>query len=423
MKNKILFLSSLIMIFFMSACKKDSNVSNADTLPASNPITDTNLKGFLKGTLLADKTYTLVGDVFIKSVDTLGVQQGVTVRAKGNFGFYVSGTIIAIGTSDKPLTFTTDSIAPKYGQGYWAGFRCDSAAKQVVIKWAHINYTGGPDSRDGEQFAVRVHGISSGSYNSATKVVLEDCWFRGGIDDALRLEGPIKISIKRNTIQHCGNLDGDNINIKTGVTGDVAYNYIWASANNGIKLNTGKVLFPETKVNIYNNTLINCGYRKTGEPTNSILIDSYAAGSVYNNLIIGSHTGIRITKAADIANCTYGNNLIVLPSDSLKDFYYPIGDWTTKQASDVILTTGLANCATVITTWDSNVYNDNDTNVPALLSGSPALNKGNVSAPTTDIAIIPGSSSTPPNKDLGAYPSDGSGNKHVMPYNPTSVTN
>ena len=421
MKKISLLSYTMALLFIAFSCKKgNDNVSAPDTVPASNPITGANLNGFVKGTLLAGKTYFLTGNVFVKSTDTLGIQQGVTVRAKGNYGFYISGTLLAKGTSDKPLTFTTDSINPKFGNGYWGGFRADSAAKNIVIQWAHVNWTGGPDATDASQFAVRVHGISGKGYNSTTNVVLEDCWFYGGIDDALRMEGPIKISIKRNTIQHCGDLDGDNINIKTGVTGDIAYNYIWASANNAIKLNTGAVLFPETNVNIYNNTIVNCGYRKVGEPTNSILIDIAAAGTIYNNIIIGSHTGIKITKAADTLKCSYGNNLIVLVSDSLKNYYYPLGYWSLQQKSDVILAPNATNCASVITTWDSNVFANTDTNVPTLLSNSPALNRGNINAPTNP---TPGGSIMPGNKDLGAYPSDGTGNKHMMPYNPTSTSN
>ena len=180
-------------------------------------------------------------------------------------------------------------------KGYWGGIQCDSSAKVIKMVWTNLSYTGGPDVSGGAQFAFSVVGVSSGSFQSSTNVVVENCSFLSGIDDCLRLTGPIVVSLKGNVIRHEGSDDGDNINIKKGVTGDVAYNYIWSAANNSIKLVTnGTVLYPQTKINIYNNTLIDGGWRKQGEPTAGILIDQFAQANIYNNLIINCVRGIRI---------------------------------------------------------------------------------------------------------------------------------
>ncbi len=51
----------------------------------------------------------------------------------------------------------------------------------------------------------------------------------------------------RNTILSSGSTDGEAINIKTGVTGTVAYNVVYSQAGTGVKLETDDVLpFPQT---------------------------------------------------------------------------------------------------------------------------------------------------------------------------------
>ena len=139
------------------------------------------------------------------------------------------------------------------------------------------------------------------------------------------------------------------MNIKKGVKGDIAYNYIWSAANNGIKLETSSSVFsPETKMNIYNNTIINSGWRKVGEATQGILIDKFAAANIFNNILVGNHAGINITTQADLMNSLYGNNLIYAIDDSLKDWVYSVGSAGEVQATD-ITGSGLSDCASVFT--------------------------------------------------------------------------
>ena len=70
-------------------------------------------------------------------------------------------------------------------------------------------------------------------------------------------------------------------------------------------------------MNIFNNTLINGGWRKVGEFTNGILIDKNAVANIYNNILVGCRNGINVTKKADYANCMVGNNLVYAIDDSL----------------------------------------------------------------------------------------------------------
>ncbi len=405
----------LLLSITQFSCKKSQNV--VPSTPVSNPIKKDTLSGFIKGTMLSNKTYYINGDIWVKNTDTLTIQPGVTVIVFGNpdaappvsYAIHISGTLLCIGTKSSQITFKPAASNPVWPKGYWGGIQCDSSAKVVRMIWTNLSYTGGADVSGGAQFAFSVQGVSSGSFNSSTNVVVENCSFLSGIDDCIRLTGPIVVSIKGNVIWHEGSDDGDNINIKRGVTGDVAYNYIWSAANNSIKLVTnGTVLYPQTKINIYNNTCIDGGWRKQGEPTAGILIDQFSQATVYNNLIINCVRGIRITAEADTIHIkgNYGYNLFYSIVDSTRSGYYPAGDWGKAQPGD-ILSTGLNNNNPLLVDLDQNINALSDNNDAHLQSGSAAIGKGNTSAPyTAGIGTL-----MPPGKDIGCYQSDGSGNQ------------
>ncbi len=430
-KRNFLFIFIGTMVA-LSSCKTTGDdlvdaTANYPKTPASY-VKSKNLTGALKGTLKQDSTYYLVGNVAVAKGDTLAVQPGATIIAKGNFQFQVSGTLLSLGTEAKPVTFTS-ADATRFTDlatytGHWGGFKFDSTAVYVFVKYTHINFTGGPDSEGGAQASFDVEG--SQTYNGGAYIIVEDSWFYGGIDDGIHLNGNITTSIKRNVIQRLGGPDGETMNIKAGVKGDIAYNYIWSAANNAIKLETSKtVKIPQTNMNIFNNTIVNGGFRKVGEATNSILIDKWARANIYNNIMVGNHTGVNITTKADTLNCKYGNNLIYAPADSLKTFIYPTGAFSKVRTTDLTGST-LALCNSVFSSWvvPTTTLPDNtveDANVPSLASGSPAIGKGLSVAPFTYfITSADGKKGTADvlNVDLGAYPKDNSGNKHLPTRKP-----
>lgn len=425
-KIKFLLSISVLAILFFACNKSGSDVIDSTSnypKPPANFVTGTTLSGTVKGTLKQDVTYTLIGNVTVNAGDTLAVQQGATIIATGNYNIWVKGTLLCLGTDAKQITFTTqdpNKLTDLGVKGHWGGFLIDSLSKYVYIRYTHINYTGGPDASGSAQASFDVEG--SQSYHNGAHIVFEDNWMFGGIDDGIHLNGDISVSVKRNVIQRLGGPDGETMNIKSGVTGDVSYNYIWSAANNSIKLETGKKVFsPQTKLNIYNNTIINGGWRKVGEATQGILIDKFASANIFNNILVGCHTGINITTAADTIHTKYGNNLIYAIDDSLKTWVYSVGSWSKKQTTDVI-GSGKTACGSVFTHWDSGVTpaaTMSDLNVPSLSSSSPAIGKGLTIAPFTYWVLTSGTNGTSDilNKDMGAYPTDGSGNKHL----PTSV--
>jgi hypothetical protein len=368
----------------ISCSKSSEGTAVTPSQSASNPITGTSLTGKLRGTMLTGTAYTITGDVTVGPKDTLFVQKGVTVNVANNATFYVQGTLISEGTQASPITFTAPSGKP----GSWGGFQCDSA-KYVRIQWTHLDYTGGPDPTGNARKTLYV--------NVPIQVIVQDSWVKGGQDDGFRLQNGCMIDIQRNTIEGQGSTDGEAINVKGGATGVVAYNVVWATAGSAIKVETSITqLFPQTNVNVYNNTVVSNGFRRgAAEPGRGVLFDNFGRGNIYNNLIVNDYEGLDISPAADTANIKYGNNYFYATIDSLRTFYYPAGSKGKKQATDII-STSTTNKNPVFVKLDTNPNSATDTNDLHLQAGSPALGAGN---PTY-------------NKDIGAYTSDANGNKH-----------
>ncbi|MFX5760806.1 hypothetical protein ABTE44_18935, partial [Acinetobacter baumannii] len=81
-------------------------------------------------------------------------------------------------------------------------------------------------------------------------------------------------------------------------------------ATNGPKMSNINVLpgYPATNVNSYNNTIVNCGYRRAAAGRGgSINFEQGAGGLAYNNLIVNCKFGLRVVQnpIADTANLRY----------------------------------------------------------------------------------------------------------------------
>jgi hypothetical protein len=400
--SKLCTIIAVIATAISSCSKSNKETTNVitPTVPASNPISPGNISGFVKGTLTTGNTYTITSDLTIKLGDTLASQQGVTVIVTGDAQINVQGVLLLVGTSDQPISFNSDSKQP----GSWGGFQCDSA-QAVTIKWTHVDNTGGPDPSGGPRKSVFV--------SVPINVDIEDSWFTNGQDDLIRIGNSAHVSILRNTITCSGSTDGEAINLKTGVTGDVAYNVIYSQAGTGVKLETNDVVpIPQTIVNVYNNTLVSNGWRRgQAEPGRGVSLGVNARGNVYNNIIVNNYQGLEIFVDADTLNTKYGNNLFYATQDTYADTtgggnlsisiranFYP-GDGVGKPQPTDLISTAVGNQDPMFKSYDGKVATPNGaatSNDYHLLAGSPAIGKGN----------------TQYNNDIGAYTSDTKGNKH-----------
>ena len=134
-------------------------------------------------------------------------------------------------------------------------------------------------------------------------------------------------------------------------TGDIAYNVVYSQAGTGIKLETNATVpFPQTVVNVYNNTLVSNGWRRgAAEPGRGVSIGVNAIGHVYNNIMVNNYQGFELFSDGDYKNTTYGNNLFYATAATFVDNtvtpnviinlaanFYPSDGVGVKQATDLI---------------------------------------------------------------------------------------
>lgn len=440
---------------FATSCKKNDSGTTISTPPlqVGQSVSDAQpLCGAIKGTMLSGKTYTIGCDVVVPAGDTLLLQSGVHVNIAGNYSIAVKGTLISLGTKDNPNWFTvpgmtkTDvasadpSTDPAYS-GKWLGINADTSCQLLIMKWTHLEYGGGNWTNP------TVNGVKAGDksrliffQNPAGSLIIEDSWFYGCVDDAVRIAGG-KFSIMRNTLEKCGYQGGDVFNAKSGSVGDMAYNMFVGTATTGTKASNKGGLNPQTNINMYNNTYVNGGYRQiqTGRG-GSINYEEGSKGSAYNNLIVNCRFGLRIVNnpAADTVNMHYGYSYNYGDSINIVNQFYPQGYITVPQPSD------MPNPSTFL---PANYVLGAPYNAPALVSQndpqfvsyplpapgvqnityatgfdfhlkstSPCIGKGYTSfAPLAVVPVDPNFGATKismPGKDIGCYQADGSGNQH-----------
>jgi len=434
----------LAMAVTVVACHKEETVEISEPkISAGQPITSDTLSGSLKGTLVSGKTYYFRTDITVNKGDTLLMQAGTKLLAIGDGSataspqITVNGTFVSLGTQDNHNFISvpdnlrnTNSI----GQGYWGGIQCGNESGDLVIKWTHLEFAGGP-AGSGADPAVYSSGdprYTVAYTNQQGNCIIEDSWIYGSKDDGMRiLTG--KISIMRNTFEACGKIGGESLNLKGGAVGDVAYNLSIGPATNSFKASNSGGTTVQTNVNTYNNTIVNGGMRqiKSGRG-GSINYEKGAQGKIYNNIIVNSRFGLRLTSDADTAHIAY-NNQFYYANASYFIPEFNAADGVVKTQSNDIRSTAVKTNNPMFATYDVDVFDFSTVKPPldisnmplsiitamsynfSLLPGSPALKKGFTGF--EPIRAVPegglyGATIDAPGVDMGAYQSGGTGNLH-----------
>jgi len=314
------------------ACQKDEEIIKFPTLNPAGEITETVWE--------ANSTVYIESDVVVPEGKSLTIKEGVKVIFKGsNIGtdqapeFQVRGNLYIQGTEASPVQFTVEddqkTEANRY-LGLWGGIQCAATCSELAIDHAVIEYAGapaGPNSifvEQGEDEGDPRYAIFFGNLNG--KYVLHNSVISNTADDATRSIGG-QLSIVGNTFSFVGATGGEAINIKSGVKGDMAYNLFYACATNGTKWSNSGDRIPQTECNSYNNTFVNCGWRRNKEGRGaSVNIEREGRGSSYNQLIVNCKYGVRVVggeSAADTAN-TYSDYSYYFGNEQIMvDEFYP----------------------------------------------------------------------------------------------------
>lgn len=445
MKNLGKFFGILgLSLLTLVACKKEEEDVIIDDGQQSEVVTidanTTELKGPMKGTLLSGKTYILTGDLIIPKGEEIVAESCVTIIAEGDGGsvgpeITVHGSFVSLGTEQcpnllsVPVNKRTDA---NIFAGLWGGIQCSEDAKLVCLKWTRMEYLGG-EGGPGTPRAGKIR-YALWTLSSDTEIVLEDCHFYGTKDDVYRPVGA-KINLVRNTFEYCGETGGDGLNVKAGTVGNIAYNVFYGSATNAFKPSNDGDGTIQTTINVYNNTIINGGFRRPGLSRGAnINYEVGARGNAYNNIIVNCKRGIRIVETADVPNINIDHNLYFAAHQEMVDEFIPLDSEATTLAAmgDNNIYGAVYEHNPMFVNYDVEQFdyaefeagesqpsnmNRNEGADLRLAPGSPAIGAGTTSISAVNVNWVHATgdrapSIMQPSADLGAYPTSGNGNKH-----------
>jgi hypothetical protein len=287
------------------------------------------------------RTYIVRGNLHIAEGTSLTIKEGVTVIVEGDGTqgnspeFTVDGNFYSYGTAEKPVLFTVSETArankANIFAGLWGGILGTATSKEMVVLYTRIEFVGAPASagspivNSGE---LKEGDARFGLYfnNPDGEFVMMHSTIAYSKDDGMRINQG-KLLVAYNTYYLNGKTGGEALNIKSGSVGDVAFNVFFQPATNGVKWSNSDDRSPQMDVNVYNNTVINGGWRQSKAGRGgSFNLEKGGRGMAYNNIAVNCRYGTRFPKAPDnpdVVNCKLGYNLYYGADDVIANEFYP----------------------------------------------------------------------------------------------------
>lgn len=301
---------------FSTSCENDNinpydytnnggNGSNENQ--GSNEVLKTDVAEYPVGSLVWSKDTTLCESVEIPVGTSLYIEPGVTVTCKSEVQvpveIVVLGNLYCMGTAEKPVTFTSDTKKP----ADWGGIICGYNSEEVVLNHVEVAYACATPTESSASFQNKLFkttidgGVPAFHFcNVNGKFVMANCFFHDNYNDQTYFTGGNGVIIN-NIFADSGNAadGGEAINVKAGCKLDVANNIIYNACTNAFKLsNAGNSeVVPLTEMTVYNNTIVDCGWRRAkNKKGGSVWVEKAAKPIFVNNLIYDSRYGLKQPK-------------------------------------------------------------------------------------------------------------------------------
>lgn len=314
---------------FSTACENDNinpydyvNNNNQDNNnQGSTDAIKTSFAEYPIGSLVWTKDTTLTESIEIPEGTSLYIEPGVTVTCKAEvqvpIEIVVLGNLYCMGTAEKPVVFTSDDKKPEA----WGGIICGYNSEEVVLNHVEIAYAGATPTENSISFQRKLFkttidgGVPAFHFcNVNGKFVIANSFFHDAYNDLTYFTGGNAV-IVNSIFADCGNKTdgGEAINVKAGCKFDVANNIIYNACTNAFKLsNSGNSeTIPLTQMTVYNNTIVNCGWRRAkNKKGGSIWLEKAIAPTFVNNLVYDCRFGMKQPKkdGADLANSNVAPN-------------------------------------------------------------------------------------------------------------------
>ena len=383
--KQLLTFATLLCLITISCRKIQEDVYVVNGTGSTDPATEnTILEGKISKdrTLKATSVYTVKGIVYVTGGATLTIPPGTVVRgetsSKGALVITRGSKIIADGTKDKPIIFTSDATTPKRGD--WGGvvicgnaptnssFNGQQGIGQVeggvnngeglglyggttandnsgILRYVRIEYAGYAYLPDNELNGLTLAGVGSGTTVDYVEI------FKAN-DDAIECFGGtvnLRHTLFISTLDD--DFDTDNgysgtiqfgIVLRDSSIADISKSEGWESDNDA----NGSTLLPQTAA-VYSN-ITSIGPRATASNAGNSLylcgaqIRRNSSISIFNSIIMGWPTGLLIDASKGTptdnnikANTLYVQNTIIAGCAKATDYAVSSTTPTGWTATDV----------------------------------------------------------------------------------------
>jgi hypothetical protein len=279
-------------------------------------------------TWTANKVYLLKGFNYVKSGATLTIEPGTIIKGdkdtKGSLFITTGAKIVAVGTADKPIVFTSNKPKGQRAAGDWGGLVILGKAKvnkpNAVVEGENQTLFGGNDDADnsGELKYVRIefagipfetdkeiNGLTLGGVGNGTKIDYVQVSYSG--DDAIEWFGG---SVNAKHLVTYATLD-DDFDTDNGFSGKVQYavalrnpniaDQCACSKSNGFESDndgTGTAALPQTNAQFANVSIFIAPGAVNNKYNAAAQIRRNSALSIYNATFEGAYpSGLDMTGA------------------------------------------------------------------------------------------------------------------------------
>ena len=292
-----MFGAALCAMSFFAACSDDEDSNPVP--PESEEVTE------VEGVWEAGSTHEISSHLVVPEGKSLTIEEGVTVIFSTSgvgvnhapIEFTVDGSLYCLGTEANPILLSipeSERTDANILKGMWGGIVASASCPEMVIDHTIVEYTGGQVIEGSPAATNKVYTAGDDAYPQITtnnvkgKYVVTNSILRNGWSDGIYMMGGQAI-IANNIFAANGDTGGEAVNIKAGCTVDVANNVMFSPNTNGLKLSSsgqddGAGRY-QARIQAYNNTIVNAGWRRDGEKGGCIYVEKNALANVFNNLM------------------------------------------------------------------------------------------------------------------------------------------
>ncbi len=341
---KYMFTAGLLvtaLVFELTSCENE-NINPYDYAAKTDTITintgdentvKTALASYPTGSIVWSHDTTLVTSFKVPEGTSLYIEPGVHVTVshdsqeedKHPIEIVALGNLYAMGTADKPVVITSDTGKPND----WGGIICGYNCSEVVLSHVELADCGATPTESSMSFQNKLFkttidgGVPAFHFcNTNGRFAMIGCYLHDNYNDQTYFTGG-KGVITGCTFADNGNSNdgGEAVNVKSGCTLDVAFNLIYNACTNAFKLSDGGVEKNfASKLVIYNNTIVDCGWRRTkNKKGGNVWLEKGIAPVFANNLMVDNRYGIRQPQkdGGDIDNSILAPNCLFASTDDV----------------------------------------------------------------------------------------------------------